>query len=82
MQPSEGRGAPDDQMAPSQSPTLLITRPTAGSDQKGGCPRTYSRRLLDELAELSLRFKTNATWTHEGISTIFARPRQLLDLHF
>ena len=38
-QPSEGHGAPDDQMAPSQSPTLLITRPTAGSDRKGGRPR-------------------------------------------
>jgi hypothetical protein len=39
-QPLEGHGALDDQMAPSQSLALLITRPMIGSDQKGGHPRS------------------------------------------
>ena len=80
-QPSKGHGASDDQMAPSQSPALLITQPMAGCDQKGGHPWAYSWRVLDESAELSLKSKTHATWTREGISIIFAQPRQSSTIH-
>jgi hypothetical protein len=62
-------------MALSQSPTLVITLPTASSDQKGGHPQAYNRQLLDEFTELPLKSKTQATWTHEGICTIFAQPQ-------
>jgi hypothetical protein len=62
-------------MAPSQSPVLVITLPTAGSDQKGERPRAYSQQLPDEFTELPLKSKMEATWTHEGICAIFAQPR-------
>jgi hypothetical protein len=62
------------EMAPSQSPMLLITRAMAGFDQKRGHPWAYNRRLPDEFVKLSLKSKTHAPWTHKAISTIFAQP--------
>jgi hypothetical protein len=48
---------------------------------KRRAPRIYSRRLPDESAKLSLKSKTHATWTYEGINIIFAQPQQPSTVH-